>query len=224
MFRKISFIGLWLGFIIYGFFLAPPSQPDTLELIQKLSLADWKEINPLIVALFNLMGILPLMYAGILFVDGRGQKLKAWPFVVASFAVGAFAILPYLAFRESAPSFPGEKGIFLSIIDSRWFGLILSLGAISLLFWGISQGDWTNFIQQWQTSRFINVMSLDFCLLSLLFPTLIKDDLARRNSNNFSVFWGLTFIPLLGALLYLCLRPPLLINNQEISQELMSEV
>jgi hypothetical protein len=34
----------------------------------------WSNINPLIIALFNLMGILPLIYACILLVDGSGQK------------------------------------------------------------------------------------------------------------------------------------------------------
>ena len=52
-----NFLGvLWLGFIVYAFFLAPPTQPDTFELIQKISLGEWQGINPLIISLFNLMG------------------------------------------------------------------------------------------------------------------------------------------------------------------------
>ncbi|MDJ0687373.1 MAG: hypothetical protein QNJ41_02580 [Xenococcaceae cyanobacterium MO_188.B32] len=43
----------------------------------------------------------------------------------------------------------------------------------------------------------------------LLLPVLIKDDLSRRNVTNSWLFWSLTFIPLFGTLVYLCLRPPL---------------
>jgi Icc-related predicted phosphoesterase len=36
MMRKIIFGLLWLGFISYAFFFAPPEQPDTFELIKNL--------------------------------------------------------------------------------------------------------------------------------------------------------------------------------------------
>ena len=87
-------------------------------------------------------------------------------------------------------------------------GISLALGTIILLAYGL-QGDWGNFGQQWQNSRFIHVMSLDFCLLCLLFPTLLTDDMARRNIKNPQLFELISLIPLFGALIYLCVRPPL---------------
>jgi hypothetical protein len=46
MMRKITFGLLWLGFISYAFFFAPPEQPDTFELI-KISLQEiGKELIP----------------------------------------------------------------------------------------------------------------------------------------------------------------------------------
>ncbi|RMF25356.1 MAG: DUF2834 domain-containing protein, partial [Cyanobacteria bacterium J083] len=90
-----------------------------------------------------------------------------------------------------------------------------------LLFFGLSQGDWQDFIQQWKTSKFINVMSLDFCLLTLLIPSLIKDDMARRNIDNEVLFLAINLVPLFGSLLYLCLRPPLPAST-EINQPLVS--
>ena len=208
MFSKIGFIVLWITFISYAVLLAPPNQPDTLDLIINLSTGNWENINPLIIALFNLMGILPLIYACFLLIDGKGQKISAWLFVTASFAVGAFAILPYLALRQPNPSWSGEKNLLLKILDSRWLGTILTMGTIIISCFGLLNGDWSDFIQQWQTSKFINVMSLDFCLLCLLLPISIKDDLSRRNIN--SGFWrSLTLIPLFGILVYFCLRPPL---------------
>ncbi|WP_227789147.1 MULTISPECIES: DUF2834 domain-containing protein [unclassified Nodularia (in: cyanobacteria)] len=205
MLRKIAFSLLWLGFLTYAFLLAPPDQPDTFELIQNLSLGKWQGINPLVIALFNLMGIWPVIYSAVLFFDGRGQKIPAWPFATAAFAVGAFALLPYLALREPNQEFSGEKNLWLKLLDSRITGLILTIAAVILVASGL-QGDWGNFVQQWQTSRFIHVMSLDFCVLSLLFPALLGDDMARRGMKNQPLFWLITLIPLFGPLIYLSVR------------------
>jgi hypothetical protein len=56
-------------------------------------------------------------------------------------------------------------------------------------------------------------MSLDFVMLSLLFPTLLGDDMTRRGWQNHQLFWLFT-IPLFGALIYLCVRPPVNIENK----------
>jgi hypothetical protein len=208
MVRKIAFGSLWLGFIAYAFIFAPPDQPNTFELIKNLSTGQWQGINPLIIALFNIMGIWPLIYSAVVFTDGRGQKISAWPFATASFAVGAFALLPYLALRKSNQEFVGKKNIFLKLLDSRITGVLLTLGAAILVGFAL-QGDWGDFIQQWQTSRFIHVMSLDFCMLSLLFPALLGDDMVRRGWKDNQLFWLFALIPLFGPLIYLSVRPPL---------------
>jgi hypothetical protein len=208
MLRKIVFGSLWLGFLTYGFLFAPPDQPDTWELIKQLSLGQWQDINPLVIALFNLMGIWPVIYSAVLFIDGRGQKIPAWPFATASFGVGAFALLPYLALRQPNPEFSGEKNLVIKLLDSRVTGVLITIAAVILFGYGL-QGDWGNFVQQWQTSRFIHVMSLDFCLLSLLFPALLADDMARRGIKNQQLLWLITLIPLFGPCIYLSVRPPL---------------
>lgn len=205
-----SFLALlWLAFIIYAFVLAPPAQPDTLTLIQNLSIGNWHSINPLIIALFNLMGIWPLVYSGVIYVDGRGQKIPAWPFAVGSFFLGAFMLLPYLILRQPNQPFEGEKTRLISLFESRFLGIIIVIFSLTLLGYGILQGNITDFVEQWQNSRFINVMSLDFCLLSLLFPILLKDDLAKRNIKDPLWFWGVSLFPLLGSGLYLIIRPAL---------------
>jgi hypothetical protein len=217
MSRKIAFWLLWIGLIGYASLLAPPNQPDTAKLIQDLSSGQWQGINPLVVALFNIMGIWPLIYSCVLLLDGRMQKVPAWLFAAASFAVGAFAILPYLALREPNQEFSGEKNTSLKLLDSRWTGVLLTLGAIALVSYGLIGGDWENYIQQFQTSRFIHVMTLDFCLLCLLFPALLGDDMARRGLKNPQIFWAVSLIPLFGPLVYLCLRPPLAQSSQEVA-------
>ena len=204
--RKIIFGLIWVSFISYAFLIAPAASPDTLDLIIDLSAGNWSGINPLVVSLFDLMGILPAIYACLLLFDGRGQKIPAWIFVIGSFGLGAFALLPYLALRESNTVWDGDKNRLLKILESPIIGIALMLGAIALIGSGIIYGDWADFVFQWQTNQFIHVMSLDFCLLSLLFPTLIKDDSIRRGIKNPEIFWIISFIPLFGALIYLSLR------------------
>ncbi len=217
MTKKIFFWLLWLTLGIYAFNFAPPDQPDTLDLIINLSTGNWEGINPVIISLFNLMGIFPLIYASVLLIDGRGQKIWAWLFSTLSFGVGAFAILPYLALREDNPKFSGKKGWFLKILDSNWLAVFLTLVATTLVGFALFQGDWGDFVQQWQTNRFIHVMSLDFCLLCSLFPALLGDDMARRNLDNPLLFWAAAHFPLFGALFYLALRPQLPEMDEEIT-------
>ena len=209
MLQKIIYFSLWIGFITYAFLLAPPDAPNTLELIKNLSTGQWQGINPFIIALFNLMGVWPVIYSAMLFIDGRGQKIPAWPFASAAFAVGAFALLPYLALRNPNQQFTGKKNALIKLFDSRVTGIVLGVAAAILVAYGVRAGDWGDFVQQWQTSRFIHVMSLDFCLLSLLFPALLGDDMARRGGKNSQIFWLIGVIPLFGPIFYLCVRPSL---------------
>ncbi|TAD74118.1 MAG: DUF2834 domain-containing protein [Oscillatoriales cyanobacterium] len=200
---------LWAGFVGYAVLLAPPDRPDTLDLIVQLSTGQVADLNPAIVALFNLMGIWPMVYGAVMLTDGRGQSVRAWPFWAGSMALGAFALLPYLALRRSNPQFVGAKSRLLGFWESRWLAIGLTVGAIGLLGWGFSQGDWADFAQQWQTSRFIHVMSLDFVMLSLLFGVLVGDDLTRRGWGDRRWWRAIVLIPLVGPLAYLVARPPL---------------
>lgn len=211
--KKVAFAAVWLGFSLYAFTLAPPTQPDTLDLILKLSSGQWENINPLIVTLFNLMGIWPMIYACFALIDGVGQKIPAWPFVAFSFGVGAFALLPYLAIRENNPTFKGEKSSLLKIVDSPWLGRALMVGAIALVAYAVAGGNlaanWADFVQQWHSSQFIHVMSLDFCMLCAIVSPLLKDDMAKRDLNSPLLYWVGVLVPLFGVLIYLCVRPPL---------------
>ncbi len=209
MIRRLIFILLWLGFSLYAFTLAPPQQPDTFDLIVRLSSGQWDGLNPAIIALFNLMGVWPMVYACLVLIDGANQKLAAWPFVVASFGVGAFALLPYLALREPSPVFDAPKTLLLKLVDSVWTGRAIALASLVLLIYGLTSGNWNDFVQQWQTSRFIHVMSLDFCMLCAVVSPLLKDDMAKRELDNPVLFWTAALIPLLGIAFYLSIRPPL---------------
>jgi hypothetical protein len=217
MFRKIAFWLIWVGFISYVFLLAPPIQPDTLKLLQNLLTGQWQLINAIVLSIFNLVGICLLMHSCLLFFDGRMQKIPAWPFALASVGTGVIGLLPYLALRQPNQEFSGAKDAWLKLLDSRWTGVILSLSALSLIAYAIVRGDWGNFVIEFQTSKFINAMSIAVCLLVLLFPALLGDDMARRGLKNSQLFWAVTLVPLVGPLLYLCLRPPLADSSDEVA-------
>ncbi len=216
MLKKILLTFLWLSFIGYAFFFAPPNQPDTFRLIQNLSIGNWQGINPLVISLFNLMGVWPLIYSGLLYADGRMQKIPAWPFAIGTFFLGAFFLLPYLILRQPAPQFEGKKTRLIQFFDARWLGGFTLIVTLILLIYGFAQGDFSNFVEQWKTNRFIHVMSLDFCLLGLLFPVLLKDDLSRRYLKNPLWFWLISGLPLIGSALYLALRPSLVSCPEKI--------
>jgi hypothetical protein len=209
MLRKVAFWLIWIGFIAYVIFIAPPLQPETLTLLKNLFTGQWQLINPIILSIFSMVGISILIHSCFLFFDGRMQKIPAWVFVLASVGTGVIGLLPYFALREPNQEFSGGKDTWLKWLDSRSTGVILSLSAIAILSYALLLGDWGNFIEQFQTSKFINAMSLAVCLLILLFPALLGDDMARRQLKNPLIFWTVTLLPLFGTLGYLCLRPPL---------------
>ena len=227
MSRKI-FLGLfWLVFVIYsvisGASLSATMSAD-LDLIVKLVVGEWSGINPLITAIFYMMGIFPLLYGALILFESAEQKISPYPFFFGSMGFGAFALLPYFALRQhrdyrgggnfalsrgqSNSAWNGQKNLWLKILDSRVMAIIASVAMMTFLVWGITQGNWSDFITQWQTSQFVHVMSLDFCVLCCLFIAILDDDLERRSVTS-KLLRKVALIPLFGALVYWCLRPQL---------------
>lgn len=216
---RIALWLVWVGFIVYALFLAPPLHLDqTLTLLKNILTLQLTEINPIIVSLFSLVGIWIFIYSGVLFIDGRMQKIPFWPFAIASLGSGVLGLLPYLATRQSNQEFSGQKNALLRFLDSRLYGIMLTLSTLFILGYGLAFGNWSDFVEQFLGDRFINGMSLALVLFYLVFPTVVGDDMARRRWNQPQVFLAVVFVPLLGSLAYLCLRPPILssTNREEI--------
>ncbi|MEM7595607.1 MAG: DUF2834 domain-containing protein [Cyanobacteria bacterium P01_A01_bin.83] len=211
MLRRIFLSVLWLTFVGYAFIYVNSviqSQESDWDLIVKLSLGQFTGINPFIVAIFLIMGIFPTTYAAFILFDADEQKIPPAPFAIASFALGAFALLPYLVLRKSNTTWQGNKNWILKILDSSLLAIIASIAMLVLLIWGVTQGNWSDFVTQWQSSMFINVMSIDFCILSLLFPAIAGDDLKRRGVES-GILKFIPYVPLLGGFIYWCFRPKL---------------
>lgn len=209
--RRITLWLLWSGFIIYILLFSPPLQPDTFRPIQILLTGQLPSINPVLISLFSLIGILLLIYSCLTFADGRMQRLPAWAFMLAAVGSGVVGLIPYLALRQPNQEFTGSKDGWLALLDARSTGVILTTSTVILLLFAIFLGDWAAFTEEFQTNRFVHGMSLAFCLLCLLlpYPTLFSDDRARRSLGDDSTNSWIAWIPLFGALAYLCSRPPL---------------
>lgn len=219
--RSLALGSLWLGFVIYAMFMAPPSTPETGEMIRQLLTGAWTNLNPGVVVLFNLMGLWPVIYASLALTDGVDQAFPAWPFVLASFGLGAFALLPYLALREPTCTRPYQttNTALLNVLNHRLMGMGVAIVTLLILAYGLSQGHWNtvlqDFLHEFSTSRFIHVMGLDFCLLTLIIPSLLWDDMTRRRVTP---LWRSIFLlPLLGPALYLALRPTVSVSAVSVS-------
>lgn len=75
--RKIALFSIWVGFVAYTLWLAPLDQPDTWPLVKKLLTLQWGDVNAILLAIFWMMGIWPMIYACLMFADGRMQNLGA---------------------------------------------------------------------------------------------------------------------------------------------------
>ena len=200
---------LWILLIIYSSLFAPSETNMAMELIQAAIRGATDGIDPIIIALFNIMGIWPLIYGGILLLDGKEQKIPSWIFVIASMGRGAFVLFPFLIIRKPTPNFSEEKGKFKQLVDSKWYGIILLIMSGAIIIPGFINGSWEAFSEAWKADTFVNVMSVDFLVLCFAFPILISEDIERRNMQISVPKWVIFSIPLLGALIYLSMRKPL---------------
>lgn len=148
-------------------------------------------------------------------------QVPVWPFVSASFAFGIFAILPYLCVWQPrvgtglAPPVPSELeqgfgSLVLRGLESRWLPASSLLSAAGLLTFALTAGvpQWNAYIQLFDESKFIHMMSIDFALCTAMTPFFLSLDAdARRWQPRAVAVPVLALIPLLGPLLYLLLRP-----------------
>ncbi|WP_225896337.1 hypothetical protein [Amazonocrinis nigriterrae] len=130
---------------------------------------------------------------------------------IGSNFTGVICLLPYLIFRRSNQTFFGIKDKWLSILEQRSTGISLLVVTIVLLSYAVIAGNWQDYIQQFYQRPFVHLISLDFCLMCLIFPitSLFDDDMVRRGIKDRRIFWAVALLPLFGPLIYLCLRPSL---------------
>ncbi|CAI5476688.1 unnamed protein product [Closterium sp. Yama58-4] len=218
---------LWAGLIAYGAFLAPHQTPYRdqyfLEKLLNLRGDDGFVMNQVLVTLWNLMGVMPGIYAATLVPASRTlpppsnrTTIPAWPFLLASFFAGAFALMPFFALwtpgKAAVPTEEERGKVGLRVLESKITSALLLLAASGLVISAATapSADWLEFLQYFQESLMIHVTSMDFVLVNMFLPFWLFNDMAYRNWAPRDS-WGvaLPFIPVIGPALYLVVRPGL---------------
>ncbi|CAK9081740.1 Hypothetical protein SCF082_LOCUS38883 [Durusdinium trenchii] len=235
--RTIAVALVWIVLLGYSFFLAPGKSPDAREadqvlLNQVLSTPFDGSVSPLFVCIFNMLGIWPVIYSATLLPGAdRQAPVPAYPFVFASFFLGAFALSPYLALREYRGT-AGESGSLdwftANVLESRFTALLLLAGAVYLALFALGNGAigavapsaaWVQFLPVFASSLTAHVSSIDFMVLWMFFSPVLLEDGRRRgvflghpdswDAADKARFAFCAAVPVFGGLVWLLSRPPL---------------
>ncbi|MFS7983872.1 hypothetical protein Hanom_Chr11g00979751 [Helianthus anomalus] len=212
---------LWGGLLYYVFNLAPNQTPSTdMYLLKKLCYLigdDGFQPNPVIVSLWNIMGLWPIVYSMLLIPSGRSSKgnVPVFPFLLLSFFLGAYALIPYFVLWRPPPPVTEESELKkwpLNFLESKLTaGVIFAVGLGLVVNAGLATGDnWKEYLQYFGGSRLIHVTSIDFTLLSTFAPFWVYNDMTIRKWTD-KGFWLVPFsvVPFVGPALYVLLRPSL---------------
>lgn len=210
--RRLALSALLLADVLYAVYLAPKGDPPSSSqygLFVTLALGQGPARNPAIWGVFQLLGVVPLMYWALLFPDGRGQRVWVWPFALGMMAFGAFSLLPYLILRRDYPkAVPERTNLAVRWFGGRAFAVFAAAALAGLLLAVMVWGNLADYVFWFRHSNFVNVMTVDLVVLTLLFPTLLRDDMARRGVADDSILGRIALgVPLLGPAYYLVRRP-----------------
>ncbi|WP_283153252.1 hypothetical protein [Guptibacillus hwajinpoensis] len=167
--KRFILLIIWLGFILYSVFLAPEGNGPYLSELLTMNHPD-----PSLLAMFSLLGVFPLVFAILLLRDDSGS-VPAWPFVVGSFLLGAFSLLPYFILnknKERSNRTPNKVRRFLQL---RGLSIVLIGLAFGLMVYGLLAGDTTIYQKAFLESNFVHVMTIDFLVLTGLSIVALRD-------------------------------------------------
>lgn len=200
--RQPVFLLVLALIMVYATFYAPGSNTENFALIQRMYSSEFRSVNPLTFSVFNLLGVWPMVYAVLVLEEAESQTFPVWPFILLSFFMGGFIYLVYFGLRKPSHVLRPQTKL-QKRVETRKNMILLSLVGLLLVLYGLVYGDWTGYIASFQTNGLVHIMSLDFILISLLFPMLVKDDMIRRDNYNLLDWAIYSFIPVLSALYYL---------------------
>jgi len=215
---RLAIAAAWLGLGSFAALGAPSGTAAfDMELVTSLISAPFSgSVNPLFEALFNSLGIVPATYACLLMPGAKDQKpLPAALCIGASFALGFFALGPYLITRAPRPA-PVAKSslgfVTRNVWESKLNAVALTAFAIWLGYYGVSNLSPENvagfaalFKEQ---SMLACVSTCDLFVLSLAMSGAIKEDMQRRNVDPTNAV-AFASLPVLGPVLWLLTRPAL---------------
>jgi len=218
---RIGLAAAWVALGSTAAFIAPTgTSAFDMDLITGLISAPFSgTTNPIFEALFNSLGVVPAVYAALLLPGGKGQpRLAPTLPIAASFALGFFALGPYLILREPR-DFVGSVArkdlgwATRTIFESKIFALFNAAFAAFLIGYGASHADQAaveGFKTLWaEQSALCCVSSCDLLVLSLAVYGAVAEDQKRRGVFSVAKAAAFAAVPVLGPCLWLVVRPEL---------------
>ena len=187
---RLGYLIVWIGLLVYAFGLAPGSSAEAANidssLIEKLILTPYDgTTNPIFVAIFNFLGILPAIYASLLLPGSKFQSIPALPFVLGSFGLGFFGIGPYLGIRSLQLNvLAQDKGRGSVLFESKLSSVLLLGFGSFLTYYMLSNSVenfstvWSEYLDLFKAQRLVNVSTIDFTILSLAVGALFSVSLS----------------------------------------------
>ncbi|MBA2175176.1 hypothetical protein H0266_09750 [Halobacillus locisalis] len=197
--RRLSFFIVWLAFILYAFVLAPNGNQGYLN-----QLITMNDPDPLLLTVFSLLGVFPTAFA-ILLLNEDDSRVPAWPFVLGSFMLGAFALMPYFFISRAESTRTLRTPIWIGkSLDSILFKALLFTGTVALIVSGLTQGSASLYGQAFRQSQFVHVMTIDFLVLTGISMFVIY--WRERKHGRFNQMYWLGCVPVVGFLAYLLIK------------------
>ena len=215
---RLALACAWVGLGGFAAFGAPAgTSAFDLELVKSIVGAPFSgAVNPLFESLFNALGIVPATYACLLMPGAKDQKpLPAALCIGASFALGFFALGPYLITRAPRPEAVKRSDLGFvtrNIWESKINALALVAFACYLAYYGVSNltpenisGFASLFKEQ---SMLACVSTCDLIVLSLAMGDALAEDMRRRNVDPSNAV-AFASLPVVGPVFWLLTRPSL---------------
>ena len=188
---NLGILALWFCFGVYAFKFSPNAAVVTDRTLLQAAInlgvdEDGNSINRIFLALFYVLGLLPVIYASLLLPSGKsGNGVPAWPFVSLSMFLGAFGLLPYFALWQPCArrrDVLGSQSKLTRFLESKANAAVVlaSLAGLTAMVATASSSDWSGYLSLFGKSRFTHVSSLDFCVLTLMAPFWVYNDAEQR--------------------------------------------
>jgi hypothetical protein len=197
-----GWVAAFVAFVAYAILAAPPDDPAlTAALVKGTFTGRFGAVDPAIAAVFAALGVVPALASTLLLRDGARRRIPVWPFALGMFAVGAFALLPWLALRGSFGARPEERsvGALRRLVARPAVGWALLLALTALLAWGLLAGSATAYARAFATTSMVNVMTVDLLVCAGLLMVLVEEARARDGVVRESPLGrAVRFVPVLG--------------------------
>jgi len=192
---RILLFCIWILFLLYSFFLAPGTSIREDRYFSELISMQSDESS--LMMMFSLLGIWPIVF-GALLLRQDTNVIPAWPFVLGSFALGAFALLPYFFLKKEQTINRNRTLSWLQrFLKSRLFYIVITILTVAIVFEGVWNGNFRLYLEAFMSSHFVHVMTIDFIVLTFLSVWAIFEE---TNSIPRSL---LGLIPIFGSLYHL---------------------